>query len=129
MWWPYLWVAVGSALGGVLRFACARAIDARIDDPFPWGTLAVNFSGSFVIGFVNALAAPDGRPLAGSAARQFVMAGVCGGYTTFSAFSLQTLELMHQGDWPRAGGNVVASVALCLAAVWLGHVAATALSR
>jgi fluoride exporter len=85
-------------------------------------------SGSLVIGFVDALVAPGGPTVVNAPARQFVMAGLCGGYTTFSAFSLQTLDLAREGEWLRAGGNVAASVAACLAAVWLGRVAAIALS-
>ena len=75
------------------------------------------------------LTGPDGRLLVGAPARLFVMVGICGGFTTFSSFSLQTLVLARDGDWLRASANVVASVALCLVAVWLGHIAAAALNR
>ena len=129
MWSAYLWVAIGGALGSVLRFACQVWFAERMVEAFPWGTLVVNVSGSFVIGFFATLTGPEGRLPVGMAARQFVMIGVCGGFTTFSAFSLQTLSLARDGDWLRVGGNVVASVLLCLAAVWLGHVAALALNR
>jgi CrcB protein len=127
--WSYLWVAVGSAIGGVLRFVCSGLIAEGIGETFPWGTLAVNVSGSLVIGFFFTLSEPDGRLLVGTTARQFVMIGICGGFTTFSSFSLQTLTLARDGDWLRASANIVVSVVLCLVAVWLGHIAAAALSR
>jgi len=124
----YVWIALGSALGGAGRYWCAGVVARRLGEAFPWGTLVVNVSGSLVIGFVDALVAPGGPTVVNAPARQFVMAGLCGGYTTFSAFSLQTLDLAREGEWLRAGGNVAASVAACLAAVWLGRVAAIALS-
>lgn len=129
MLWSYLWIAVGSALGGVARYACSGLIANSVGDTFPWGTLVVNVVGSFVIGFFNTLTGPDGRLLVGTTARQFVMVGVCGGYTTFSSFSLQTLALVREGELVRAIGNINASLLLCLVAVWLGHAAAAALSR
>jgi CrcB protein len=127
--WSYLWVAIGSAIGGVLRFLCSGLIAERIGEVFPWGTLAVNVAGSFVIGFFFTLTGPDGRLLVGAPARQFVMIGLCGGFTTFSSFSLQTLDLARDGDWLRASTNIVGSVVLCLTAVWLGHTAAVAVNR
>jgi fluoride exporter len=120
----YLWVAFGGALGSVARFWCSGFAAAHFGETFPWGTLLVNVAGSFVIGFFAALTGPDGRWLAASHTREFVMIGVCGGYTTFSSFSLQTLSLVQDGEWFRAGANVLASAALCLVAVWLGHVLA-----
>jgi fluoride exporter len=127
--WSYLWIAIGSAIGGVLRFVCSGLIAERIGEIFPWGTLAVNVSGSLVIGFFFTLSAPDGRLLVGTTGRQFVLIGICGGFTTFSSFSLQTLNLVRDGDWLRASANIVGSVVLCLVAVWLGHIAAAALNR
>lgn len=125
----YLWIALGSAIGGAGRHWITTMVAQRYGETFPWGTILVNLSGSLVIGFFAALTGPDGRLLAGTTARQFVMIGLCGGYTTFSALSLQTLSLARDGDWPRAGANVVLSVALCLLAVWLGHAAAVAINR
>jgi len=124
----YIWIAVGSALGGVARYWCSGIAARLIGETFPWGTLIVNVIGSFVIGFFFTLTGPDGRVFVGSTARQFVMIGLCGGYTTFSSFSIQTLELMHDGEWMQAGANAVASVALCIAAVWLGYVLAASLN-
>lgn len=125
----YLWVMLGSALGGGARFWAATAIGYTIGETFPWGTIFVNVTGSFVIGFVATLTGPDGRLLVGSTTRQFVMVGLCGGYTTFSSFSLQTLNLVRNGEVLHAGANIILSVVLCLIAVWLGYVAAAMLNQ
>lgn len=126
----YFLIALGSGLGGVARFALAGFVDQRVASggAFPWGTIIVNIVGSFVIGFFATLTAPDGRLPVGYAGRQFFMTGVLGGFTTFSAFSLQTLTLAREGEVLRAGGNVLGSVLFCLVAVWLGHLAALALN-
>lgn len=124
----YLWIAIGGAIGSVARFAGSNLITGWLGESFPWGTLIVNVSGSFVIGFVAALTGPDGRALVSGDMRQFVMVGLCGGYTTFSAFSLQTLQLIQHGEPVRAGLNIAGSVVLCLIAVWLGYAAAAALN-
>ena len=123
---PYLWIALGSALGGMLRYF-GYGLAARLaPETFPWGTLAVNVIGCTFIGYFAAITGPDGRVLASPALRQFVMPGVCGGFTTFSTFSLETLNLARDGEWGRAAGNVIASVVLCLAGVWMGHMLAMA---
>ncbi len=124
----YLWVAAGGALGSVARFWCSGMAARHFGETFPWGTLLVNVAGSFAIGFATALIAPEGRWMAPARFREFFMFGVCGGYTTFSSFSIQTLGLMQDGQWLRSGANVVLSVVLCLAAVWLGHAAAMGLN-
>jgi fluoride exporter len=111
----YLWVAIGGALGSVGRFWLNNLVVARAGDSFPWGVLIINALGSFAIGIFAAI------PATHDSARKFLMVGICGGFTTFSAFSLQTLELAQRGEWLRAGANILGSVALCLAAVWLGH--------
>jgi CrcB protein len=116
----WLWVIVGSALGGVARYGVSGAVARRIGEIFPWGTLTVNVSGSFVIGLFAALTAPGGTLAGASLAVAFVMIGLCGGYTTFSSFSLQTLNLARDGEWRRAIANIAASTALCLLAVWAG---------
>ena len=125
----YLWVMIGSALGGGARYWCSGVIGRMFGETFPWGTLLINILGSLVIGFFNTITGPDGRLLVASTARQFVMIGICGGYTTFSSFSLQTLNLARDGEWLRAGGNIVLSVVLCLVAVWIGHVAAASINK
>lgn len=125
----YFWIAIGGALGSVARFWFAGFVAQRFGESFPLGTLLVNVSGSFAIGFFATLTSPDGRVLVSPTFRQFFMIGICGGFTTFSAFSLQTLNLARDGAWLSAGLNVVLSVVLCLIAVWLGHLAASLLSR
>lgn len=120
----YLWIAIGGALGSVARYWCSGVVARLIGETFPWGTLIVNVIGSLIIGFFATITGPDGRLLVGTIPRQFVMIGLCGGYTTFSSFSLQTLNLMQDGEWLHAGTNIVASVITCLLAVWLGHIAA-----
>ncbi len=124
----YVWIAIGSAIGGVARYWCSGVAARLIGETFPWGTLIVNVVGSFIIGFFATLTAPDGRVFASSTTRQFVMVGLCGGYTTFSSFSLQTLNLMNDGEWLQVGANISASVVLCLLAVWIGHVLAMSLN-
>ena len=125
----YMAIAVGSALGGVARYGFSGLIATQFGETFPWGTLIVNVTGSFVIGFFATLTAPDGRLFVSATTRQFLMTGICGGYTTFSSFSLQTLNLMRGEEWLKAGGNILGSVALCLLAVFLGHVAAASLNQ
>lgn len=119
-----LWVALGGALGSVSRFWLSMAVAERLEEVFPWGTLTVNVLGSFIIGFTAVLTGPDGRLYVPADARLFVIAGFCGGFTTFSTFSLQTLTLLRDGDMTRAGLNIAVSVAACLLSVWLGAVAA-----
>ncbi len=124
----YLWIALGSALGGMARYWMTLAMATVTGLQFPWGTIAINILGSFVIGFVAALTGAEGRFDVPNDARLFVMTGLCGGFTTFSAFSLQTFDLARDGRWLQAGGNVGLSVVLCLAAVALGYAAALAIN-
>lgn len=124
----YLWVALGGALGSVARFWISNLGDARWGNNFPWGTLIANVSGSLLIGLLAGCSGPNGGWFASDTARKLLMVGVCGGYTTFSSFSLQTLHLAQQGQWLRAGLNILGSVALCLIAVWVGHLIGTHLS-
>ena len=125
----YLAVAAGSALGGVARYGLSGLVARSFGETFPWGTLLVNVLGSFLIGFVATLTGPDGRVLVSPVTRQFWIPGIFGGFTTFSAFSLQTLSLAQEGEWARAGANVGLSVALCLVGVWLGSALAAAVNR
>lgn len=123
----YLWVFVGGGLGSMARFALSGLVDRNLGESFPWGTMVVNVSGCFVIGFFATLTGPDGRWTAPPSVRTFVSIGLCGGYTTFSSFSLQALTQMQNGEWGRAGAHVVLSVTLCLLGVWLGHLLAASL--
>jgi fluoride exporter len=120
----YLWVAIGGALGSMARFGIGGFVSEKSGGTFPWGTLVVNITGSFVIGFLGAVTAPEGKmtPQSRTLATQLLITGVCGGYTTFSSFSLQTLNLLRDREWFYAGGNVLLSVILCMIAVWLGYV-------
>lgn len=119
----YLWVALGGAIGSAARFWVSGLVARHFGETFPWGTLLANVSGSLVIGFFFTVTGPDGRWLVPAWFRQhFFMLGLCGGYTTFSSFSLQTLNLMEQNQWLYAGGNILLSVSCCLLAVWLGSV-------
>jgi CrcB protein len=125
-----MWVGIGGALGSVARFWISGLVAERFGQTFPWGTILVNVSGSFVIGLIAALAVPEGRLDSHSRAfaTNFLMLGICGGYTTFSSFSLQTLNLLHDREWLYAGANAALSLALCLVAVWLGWLLGAALS-
>ena len=120
----YFWIFFGGGLGSIARFAFAGFIDRQFGGTFPWGTLLVNISGSFAIGLVGTPTQPSGGETLAPNFRTFFMVGVCGGYTTFSSFSLQTLSLARNGEWLSAGANCVFSLVLCLFAVWLGHVLA-----
>ena len=120
----YFWIMLGGALGTGARFWASGLVAERFGEVFPLGTLFVNISGSLVIGFFAGMIDPAGPFLIGPRLRQFVMIGICGGYTTFSSFSLQTLELARDGDWLRAGLNSALSLIGCLLAVWLGRSAA-----
>jgi fluoride exporter len=124
-----LWVAIGSAIGGVARYWCSGIVANYMGETFPWGTLIINIVGSFLIGLVATVSGPDGRFLIPAEARQFMMAGILGGFTTFSAFSLQTLMLARGGEWLLAGANIVGSVVLCLIMVWAGHMLAAMINR
>ena len=116
----YAWVAFGSALGGMARYWLVLATFPRFGPVFPWATVAINILGSFVIGLFGALTM-EGRWAVPAEIRAFVMVGLCGGFTTFSSFSLQTLDLIRAGAMGRALLNVGLSVLLCLGAVALGH--------
>lgn len=120
-------VAVGGALGSVGRYLVVLWA-VPISQELPWGTIAINVIGSFVIGFFGTLTLGSGRFPASDWMRLLVMVGFCGGFTTFSSFSLQTLELLRGGAFGRAMANVALSTLLCLGSVALGHVAAQLLN-
>jgi CrcB protein len=122
-------VALGSALGGLVRYWCGDAITALAGGGFPWGTIFINVFGSLIIGFFATATGTDGRFIVPATIRTFVMIGFCGGYTTFSSFSLQTFDLLQEGKLIGAAGNIAISLGVCLVAVWLGHAAALSLNR
>jgi CrcB protein len=116
-------VTVGSALGGLLRYAITRWT-LTLSVGFPYGTVLINVLGCLLIGYFGTFTLQSGRYAASDNLRLFVMVGVCGGFTTFSSFSLQTFDLLRSGAWGRALANVLLSVVLCLAAVAAGHLIA-----
>ena len=120
----YFWIFFGSGLGGLARFALSGVVANRFGETFPWGTFIVNATGSFLIGFIATFTDPESRILVGSSARQFVMTGILGGFTTYASFSLQTLALAREGEWFRAAANAFGTFTLCFVAVWLGHLCA-----
>lgn len=128
----YLLIGAGGALGSMLRFWVATMVDAGMQKGgsiFPWGTILVNITGCFVIGFIATISAPEGRIFLSPLTRQFIMIGILGGYTTFSSFSFQTLTLAQDGQWWSAAANVTLSVVLCLVGVWLGAMLAAHLNQ
>jgi CrcB protein len=119
---------IGGALGSLARYVLS-ALTLPISRELPWGTIGINIAGSFIIGFFGTLTLAAGRFPASENMRLLVMVGICGGFTTFSSFSLQTLDLIRTGAMARAGVNIVASVILCVAAVALGHYLAAQLNQ
>jgi CrcB protein len=126
----YLLIALGSALGGMARYWCSLIVATATGSLFPWGTMVVNVVGSALIGAAWGAMEPGSPWQVSIGTREFVsyffMMGVLGGFTTFSSFSLQTLNLMRQQQWMQAGANVLLSVTLCLLAVAVGFWLATA---
>jgi CrcB protein len=121
-------IFLGSGLGGCLRWWLSSLIAIRVGEVFPWGTLVVNVLGSLAIGVFAQITGPEGRWPIVAAGRLFFMVGICGGFTTFSSFSLQTLQLLQSGAWLPAGLNALGSTTLCLIAVWLGWQLGTMMS-
>jgi len=111
-------VFLGGGLGAALRFAIAGAVQARVGPAFPWGTFAVNALGCFAIGILAT--SFQERSSASVGAQMFWIPGVLGGFTTFSAFGLETFRLLEGAQWAAAFGNAVGSVVVCVAAVALG---------
>jgi CrcB protein len=124
----YLFVGLGGAIGTIGRFWLNGVVSRRFET-FPMGTLVINVTGSFAIAFFGTMTSPEGRWLVSPRGRMFFMTGICGGYTTFSAFSLQTLDLAREGEWLYAGANAGLSLTLCLLAAWLGYFAAMSFKR
>lgn len=125
----YLWVFLGSALGGMARYWVSGAVARRVGEAFPWGTIIINISGSFLIVFFGTLATQQGSLPVSPDMRTFVMVGFCGGYTTVSSFAIQTLNLARDAERLRAAANVLISIVFCLIAAWLGFVAGMALNH
>lgn len=128
----YLVIGLGGALGSMLRFGIGSLIDMNVQKTgqiFPWGTIVVNVTGCFVIGFIFTISTGEGRLLLSPLTRNFIMIGILGGYTTFSSFSLQTLTLTQDGQWWGAAANVLLSVVLCLVGCWLGAMLAGSLNQ
>lgn len=125
----YMLVGLGGAIGTIARFWIGGVISRRYGESFPLGTLVINVTGSFIISVFATMTAPEGQWTVPPSGRAFFMTGICGGYTTFSSFSLQTLNLALDGEWLYAGANTGLSVTLCLLAAWLGYIAAMSLRR
>lgn len=113
-------VALGGALGSLCRYALTEFMTALCGASFPWGTILVNVTGSALMGAFAAGFVPE-RIMSTSLVRELLVIGLCGGYTTFSSFSLQTFALLQTGQPLRAAANVLLSVALCLAATYAGY--------
>lgn len=137
LWWRgegeslglYALVGLGAAIGGVARMLVSLGALALTGPGFPWGTLVANVVGSFAIGFYATLSEPGGRLMASAGVRQFVIAGLCGGFTTFSVFSLESVQFLAARHYVMAATYVGVSVVTWLMAVWLGFVIATRLNR
>ena len=123
----YALIGLGGAVGSIARAWLGTAVATLTGASFPWGTILINVVGSFVIGFFGTLTATDGRFGVAPDLRSFVMIGICGGFTTFSSFSLQTLELLRDGRPGQALGNIALSVVLCIGSVAIGYSAALGL--
>ena len=111
-------IAVGGAVGSLLRFWLSSGVYALAGRGFPWGTMAVNLLGSFLIGFLSVFMLE--RVSVGPEVRAGITIGLLGGFTTFSTFSMETINLIEQGDLLKAMLNIVVSVIACVAAAWIG---------
>ena len=110
------WLVLGSALGGIARFGVSGLVGRLVGETFPWGTMAVNVSGSLAIGFAAAAAATGAGWFGTPEAWRLIATGFLGCYTTVSSFSLQTLALARAGETRLALGNVALSLGVCLSA-------------
>jgi fluoride exporter len=120
-------VFLGAGIGGVTRYGLGVWIQGLAGTDFPWPTLVINVTGSLLLAVVYAMLADLASAVEW---RLFLGVGFCGGYTTFSTFSLETVSLMQEGDWGRAGGYVAASVVASVAAAVLGlRIGAALLAR
>jgi len=117
----FFWVGVGGALGSIARYWMGIVVARHLGETFPWGTLFINIIGSFIIAFFGTLTAPQGPHPVPPEARLFVMVGICGGYTTFSSFSLQTLDLLRGGERLAALSYILASTLFCILSAAVGY--------
>jgi len=124
--YAYLWVMLGSALGGGARLYVSTLVARGAGTSFPWGTLAVNVAGCLLVGALGALFEPASPLHVRQDLRVFLIVGVLGGFTTFSAFSLEALLLVQRGQAPAAAGYVALSLAGCLLAAWLSYTVVSA---
>jgi CrcB protein len=120
----FFWICLAGAVGTGARYLLSNAIARVSGDGFPFGTLAVNLIGSFLIGLIMHIGLSSEQLSA--TLRLTLTTGLMGGFTTFSAFSYETLRLYERGAWGMGALNVVGSVAACLIACWLGSAAARA---
>lgn len=116
----YILISIGAAIGGVFRYGLASFIQKRVESFFPYGTLVVNITGSFVLGFIMYYL--DEKEFLSPQMRLFLTVGLCGGFTTFSTFSYETLNLIKNSQFLLAASNVLGSVFLCLIAIYLAYV-------
>jgi fluoride exporter len=124
----YAAVIAGGIVGSLMRWLAALLLPA-VAAGLPWPTLFANVTGSFIIGLYAGLTGPDGRLFVDPRTRQFVMTGICGGYTTFSGFAIEMLRFVQGGDMGQAAIYLGVSVSGWLAAVWLGDIAARRLNN
>ena len=125
-----LWIGIGGALGSVARYLLAMSVDRALPGLFPWGTLVCNVVGCFLIGLLTEVLVDDRRMLLSPEARQGVMVGLLGGFTTFSTFGLQTMKMVEtEGAYGWAVSNVAMSITFCLVGVWLGSLLGAAIRR
>ncbi|HEX5434088.1 MAG TPA: fluoride efflux transporter CrcB [Candidatus Angelobacter sp.] len=117
-WQPYLWISIGAVAGANLRYILGKLITRLTDAAFPFGTLAINVTGSFVLGFF--LVWTTERVLANPLWRWLIAIGFCGSYTTFSGYAFETMAYFEQGNWGLFAANIVANNLLCLGAVLAG---------
>jgi CrcB protein len=125
----YLAVGLGAALGGVARFGVGGLAARFLGETFPWGTFLVNVLGSTFLGFFAAMTAVEGRLFIPASARAFVAVGLCGGFTTFSTFSLETMSLVRDGELWKASANIAGTLVAWLLGVWCGYMLATVVNQ
>ena len=125
----YFTIMLGGAIGTGARYWLSGIVAQRYGEFFPIGTLIVNITGCFVVGIFAGLTEPPSPVLISPTLRQFFMIGLCGGYTTFSSFGLQTLSLAESGEFLKAGLNAALSLAFCILAVWIGRTLAVAITQ